>query len=71
MNNDASPVPTRDLCQRAGVSRNVLTRLREQYPDRIHAPFHVGNSLAWSPETVSQVRALLAEEARRSAGERS
>ncbi|MBI3271463.1 MAG: hypothetical protein HYZ53_20905 [Planctomycetes bacterium] len=55
---------TTQLCARLGTSRNVLTRLRAQYPARLPEPIRLGNALGWPVEAVEVFGALLREEDR-------
>jgi len=67
MNSDAAAPRVRstwELCREAGITRNVLSRIRRQYEDRLSRPIAIGNSLCWSDEALGQVRAIVAEEDR-------
>lgn len=55
---------TGQLCTKLEVSRNVLTRLRGQYHNRIPKPLWVGNALGWPPEAIPAFREILNEEER-------
>lgn len=55
---------TTELCRQTSITRNVLSRLREQYADRMPPPLRLGNALGWPVEAIDAVRDVLAFESR-------